>query len=92
MNNYELTTNDFNYYHIHRYKKKFTWKAFKKFGYVKGQILCEKYDIILTDYRTRNEKIYDFVIKLSKWIKGILFKKRPKRRSKKDYRKLIFGP
>lgn len=64
MNNYELTTDYFSFNYI-RYPKRFSWKAFKKFGYVKGQVLSEKYDIILTDYRTRNEKIKDILAKFN---------------------------
>jgi len=55
MNNYELSTDEF-CTKYRRYRKRFSWKAFKKFGYVKGQVLCEKYDIILTDYKTRRER------------------------------------
>ena len=32
------------------------WKAFKKFGWTKGQVLCEKYDLIITDHETKSEK------------------------------------
>ena len=56
MNNYELTTDKF-CTGYKRYPKRFTWSAFRKFGHIKGQILCEKYNIILTDYETRNERI-----------------------------------
>ena len=61
-----------------RYKKKYTqeeWNRFKttikkKVGdqeyYLDVQeLLCKKYDIILTDYRTRREKIRDAVKKIN---------------------------
>lgn len=74
MNNFELTTDIFNTTK-HRYKKKFSWKAFKKFGYIKGQVLCQNYDIILTDHKTpmelykeRFDKAFTFAIKAAKKI------------------------
>lgn len=67
MNNYELTTDDFNTTR-HRYRKRFTWKAFKRFGWVKGQILCEKYDIILTGHRTKRELARDIAVNLPSYI------------------------
>ena len=33
-----------------------TWKTFKKFGWIKGQVLSEKYNIILTNHETTSEK------------------------------------
>ena len=61
MNNYELTTDEFNTQYL-RYRLRIDWKAFKKFSWVKQQLLCEKKDIILLNHETRNEKI----IRLSK--------------------------
>ena len=55
-NAYELLS-DFYCYEYFKYKKTFTWKAFKKFGWIKQQLLCEKYNIILTEHETRNEKL-----------------------------------
>ena len=53
-NNYELATDEF-CYQYKRYRKNMSWKAFKKFGFIKGQVLCEKYDIILSGYITNAE-------------------------------------
>ena len=39
-----------------RYPKKFTVKAWKKFDLTQQDILCTRYDIILTDYKTQKEK------------------------------------
>ena len=55
MNNYELATDEFSFSYK-RYKRKMPWKAFKKFGWTKGQVLCEKYDLIITDHETKSEK------------------------------------
>jgi NACalpha-BTF3-like transcription factor len=55
MNNYELATDYFCYLYV-RTPKKFTWKAFNKFDKVKQQLLCERYNIILTDHETKGEK------------------------------------
>ena len=63
MNPYEAATNEFCYTYM-RYPKTFAWKGFKKFGWMQQQLLCEKWNIILTDHETRNEKI----IRLSKKI------------------------
>ena len=40
-----------------RYPKKFTVKAWNKFDLTQQDILCCRYDIILTDYMTQKEKI-----------------------------------
>lgn len=40
-----------------RYPKKFTWKGFMKFDWEKQEILCKRYNIILTDYTTKQEKV-----------------------------------
>ena len=40
-----------------RYPKKFTVKAWKKFDLTQQDILCCRYDITLTDYMTKKEKI-----------------------------------
>lgn len=44
-----------------RYKKYYTvkeWSNFRKNNYFDmQQLLCEKYDVILTDYKTKKEKI-----------------------------------
>ena len=86
MNNYELDTNEYCYTYT-KYKKVMTWKAFKKFGWIKGQVLCEKYNIVLTGHRTRKEK---FAYLFDKAVKGI--KKGIKNKGKKqDYNKVFFG-
>src|SRR3972149_9692962 len=48
-----------------RYPKKFTVKAWKKFDLTQQDILCCRYDIILTDYKTRKEKIFSVMDKFS---------------------------
>ena len=48
-----------------RYPKKFTVKAWKKFDLTQQDILCTRYDIILTDYKTRKEKIFSIMDKFS---------------------------
>ena len=63
-NNYELATDEFSY-NYKRYKKSMPWDAFKKFGYVKGQILCEKYNIILTGHKTNAEKAHEILDKFN---------------------------
>ena len=48
-----------------RYPKKFTCKAWNKFDLTQQDILCCRYDIILTDYKTRKEKIFAVMDKFS---------------------------
>ena len=48
-----------------RYPKKFTVKAWNKFDLTQQDILCCRYDIILTDYKTRKEKILNVMDKFS---------------------------
>jgi len=94
LNNYEKTTDEFNFWYK-RYKKIIPWKAFKKIcgkkknGWIEGQILCEKYKIILTGHRTRPESYkyyFDLIIrKIHKFLKGSGQKK------KKNYEKIFFG-
>jgi len=52
--------------HYFKYPKKFTWKAFNKFDWGKQEILTARYDIILTDYETRNEKIVRILKKFNR--------------------------
>lgn len=40
-----------------RYKKYFTTKAWNKFDLTAQDILCGRYDIILTDHETKSEKV-----------------------------------
>jgi D-lyxose ketol-isomerase len=40
-----------------RYPKKFTCKAWNKFDLTQQDILCCRYDIILTDYKTKKEMV-----------------------------------
>ena len=51
-----ILLDDFSYNYV-RYPKKMTWEEFKRFGFLKGQVICERYNILLTGYETRNEKI-----------------------------------
>jgi len=60
-----------------RYKKYYTikeWDNFRKNNYFDMQeLLCEKYDVILTDYKTKREKILSILshINLKNFDKGI---------------------
>jgi hypothetical protein len=56
LNNYQKASDDFCFNYI-RTPKPMDWKAFKRFGYIKGQLLCEKYDVILTDHETWESKL-----------------------------------
>jgi hypothetical protein len=49
-----------------RYKKYFTVKAWNKFDLTAQDVLCCRYDIILTDYKTRNEKIIHVLKKFNR--------------------------
>ena len=49
-----------------RYPKKFTVKAWKKFDLTQQDILCTRYDIILTDHLTRDEKLRKVIKKIAK--------------------------
>lgn len=40
-----------------KYPKKFTWRGFRRFSWDAQEVLCKRYDIVLVDYETRNEKI-----------------------------------
>ena len=42
-----------------------TWKSFKKFGWIKGQVLSEKYNIILTGHKTNAELAHDILDKFN---------------------------
>jgi len=92
LNNYELTTDEYCFQYIKPVKaftKTFTWKAFKKFGFVKGQILCEKYNIILTDHMTKKER-YNYLF--DKAVRIIIKKIRGSgKKEKKDFEKIFFG-
>ena len=52
-----------------RSRKYFTvkeWNRFKNNDYFDMQdLLCQKYDIILTDYKTRNQKIFSLLEKIN---------------------------
>lgn len=48
-----------------RYPKKFTWKGFMKFDWEKQEILCKRYNIILTDYTTKQEKVKNILGKFT---------------------------
>ena len=60
-----------------RYKKYYTvkeWSNFRKNNYFDMQeLLCEKYDVILTDYKTKRQKIISILshINLKNLDKGI---------------------
>ena len=95
MNNFILASDEYCYAY-HKYKTKtMTWKEFKKIcgkkkkGWVSGQMLCERHNVVLTDFRTTRENyIYYFdriIKKLLKFIKG------SKKKEKKDYEKIFFG-
>lgn len=45
-------------------KLRLSHKAWKKFPLDAQEALCKKFHVILTDYRTRNEKIIDVLAKL----------------------------
>ena len=49
-----------------RYPKKFTVKAWKKFDLTQQDILCTRYDIILTDHLTKDEKLRKVIKKIAK--------------------------
>src|SRR3990172_6167295 len=70
-----------------RYPKKFTVKAWNKFDLTQQDILCCRYDIILTDYKTKKEKIFSVMDKFSpKNInKGIKVMNRGLKRSMSKY-------
>ena len=92
MNNYELASDEYCFVYRKYKTKKMTWKAFKKIcgkDWIKGQMLCERHNVVLTDHRTRRENyIYWFdriIKKLLKFIKG------SKKNQKKDYEKIFFG-
>ena len=61
-----------------RYKKYYTvkeWSNFRKNNYFDMQeLLCEKYDVILTDYKTKREKILSILshINLKNFDKAII--------------------
>ena len=48
-----------------RYPKKFTVKAWNKFDLTQQDILCCRYDIILTDYQTDKEKLIKIIKKFN---------------------------
>ena len=48
-----------------RYPKYFTCKAWGKFDLTQQDILCTRYDIILTDYQTDKEKIVKIIKKFN---------------------------
>ena len=57
-----------------------SWKSFKKFGWIKGQVLSEKYNIILTGHKSNAELAHEILDKfnfenfnkgLSKFNKGM---------------------
>ena len=79
MNNYELATDEFSF-NYKRYKRIMSWKSFKKFGWIKGQVLSEKYNIILTGHKSNAELAHEILDKfnfenlnkgLSKFNKGM---------------------
>lgn len=71
MNNYLAATDEYCYKYT-KYPKVFTWKAFKRFGFTKGQVLCEKYDIKITEHRTKGEAYkYYFDLATRKALKFI---------------------
>ena len=86
-----------------RYKKYFTVKAWNKFDLTQQDILCCRYDIILTNYKTRKEKILNILKKfngknldkgISKFNKGvnqfmdIIAEEKPQRQSKRKPKKV----
>ena len=54
LNNYELTTDEFNFMYK-RYKKTMPWKHFKRKTWVIQQLLCEKWDMKVIDHRSKVE-------------------------------------
>ena len=96
MNNYELASDEYCYIYFKYKTKKMTWKQFKKIcgkkknGWITGQMLCERQNIVLTDFRTRRERFnYLFDKAIQKIKKGI--KSPGKSRKKIDYTKTFFG-
>lgn len=67
-NNYDLTTDTFNT-HYKRYKRTMPWKDFKRAGWIRGQVLCEKYDFIITGHKTKSEKFWYLIDKLIAYIR-----------------------
>ncbi len=67
-NNYEGATDEFCYAYK-RYKRTMPWKDFKRAGYIRGQVLCEKYDWIVTGHYTRSEKFWYLIDKLIAYIR-----------------------
>ena len=65
MNNYEASTDEYCFTYM-KYPKVFDWKGFKKFSWIKQQLLCEKYNIILVNHQTLTEKF----MKVSKGFIG----------------------
>lgn len=47
------------------YPKYFTVKQWSKFNYAKQQVLCRKYDVILTDHTTKREKLLGILSKIN---------------------------
>ena len=64
VNNYELATDEFSF-NYKRYKRSMPWPAFKKFGWIKGQVLCEKYNIILTGHKSNAELAHEILDKFN---------------------------
>jgi len=58
MNNHILATDEFCFAHK-RYKRKFEWRHFKRKDWIVQQHLCEKYDLILLNHKTKREKFND---------------------------------
>lgn len=95
MNNFELASDEYCFVY-HKYKtKRMTWKEFKKIcgkkkkGWISGQMLCERHNVVLTNFRTRRESYvywFDIIVKkLLKFIRG------SGKKQKKDYEKIFFG-
>ena len=72
-----------------------TWKEFKKIcgkkkkGWITGQMLCERHNVIITGHRTRRENfnyLFDMAVQaLKKFAKGSDKKK------KVNYERMFFG-
>ena len=63
-----------------RYPKKYTQKEWNRFDWVSQEKLCERYVVILTDYKTKKEKLFEIIDKvniknlnsgISKFNKGV---------------------
>ncbi len=91
MNNFIDAADEYVYVY-HKYKtKKMTWKAFKKIcgkDFISGQMLCERHNVVLTDFRTRRE---NYIYYLDLITKKILKFIRSGKKKKVNYNDVFFG-